>query len=65
MRSCRIQRLTGVGCLPLYLHAPGRVLTDEGVDEHSRAGALEVAGPVSSVFVRAHALQLAAACDGP
>ena len=60
MRACRIQR--GLRCIPLHLHAPGRVLIAEGVDDHSRAGALEVAGPVSSPRVRARSLELAAAC---
>ena len=60
MRACRLERR--VGCHTLHLHAPGRVLVDEGVDGHSRAGALEVAGPVSSALVRAHAHQLASAC---
>ena len=69
MRSCRLQR--HVCCQTHYrdLHAPGRVTAsswtlDEGVDDHSRAGALEVsvAGPASSELVRSHARQLAAAC---
>ena len=41
MRSCLLQRR--VRCQTLLLHAPGRVLMDEGVDDHSRDGALEVA----------------------
>ena len=45
---------------PLYLHAPGRVLVDEGVDDHSRDGALDIAGPVSSALVRNHARTIAA-----
>ena len=49
MRSCRLQHR--VGCHTLYLHAPGRTLVEEGVDELSRSGALEVAGPVSSPFL--------------
>ena len=60
MRSCVTQRR--VRCQLLTLHAPGRVLVDEGVDDHSRAGALEVAGPVSSPLVRRRALALAASC---
>jgi hypothetical protein len=36
----------------LYLHAPGRVLVEEGVDDHSRARAIGVAGPISSGLVR-------------
>ncbi len=46
----------------LYLHAPGRVLVEEGVDDYSRAGALDVAGPVSSSLVRDQSLKLAKAC---
>ena len=48
MRACRLQLL--IGCNTLYLHAPGRTLVDEGVDDYSRSGALDVAGPVSSTF---------------
>ena len=57
MRSCLLQR-RGC-CQTLLLHAPGRVLMDEGVDDHSRDGALEVAGPVSSALVRRRASALA------
>ena len=60
LRSCHLQRR--VLCHTLHLHAPGRVLVDEGVDDHSRAGALEVSGPVSTPRVRDLALRLAAAC---
>ena len=60
MRSCLLQRR--VRCQTLLLHAPGRVLMDEGVDDHSRDGALEVAGPVSSALVRRRALALAVSC---
>jgi hypothetical protein len=60
MRSCLAQRKAR--CQVLTLHAPGRVLVEEGVDDHSRDGALEVAGPVSSRLVRQRALSLAASC---
>ena len=50
MRLCRRQRPHR--CSPLYLHAPGRVLVDEGVDDTSRSMAQEVAGPVSSSYLR-------------
>jgi hypothetical protein len=60
MRSSHLQRR--VKCSTLHLHAPGRVLVEEGVDRHSREGALEVAGPVSSDDVRARAHKLASAC---
>ena len=50
MRLCRRQR--PYRCSPLYLHAPGRVLIDEGVDDASRSMAEEVAGPVSSPYLR-------------
>ena len=50
MRLCRRQR--PLRCSPLYLHAPGRVLIDEGVDAASRSMAKEVAGPVSGKFLR-------------
>ena len=60
MRSCMTQRRER--CQTLLLHAPGRVLVDEGVDEDSRDGALEVAGPVNSARVRSRALALAASC---
>jgi hypothetical protein len=60
MRSCLAHRQAR--CQVLTLHAPGRVLVDEGVDDHSRAEALEVAGPVSSRRVRQRALALAESC---
>jgi hypothetical protein len=63
LRSSRLQR--DLRCSTLFLHAPGRVLVDEGVDDHSRAGALEVAGPVSSARVRDRAIRLAALCGWP
>jgi hypothetical protein len=44
MRTCRLQRR--IGCNALYLHAPGLTLVEEGVDDLSRAGALDVAGPM-------------------
>ena len=46
----------------LTLHAPGKVLLQEGVDGYSRDGAREVTGPVSSAKVRRLATQLAAQC---
>ena len=60
MRSCRLQRRVGYNAL--HLHAPGRVLVAEGVDDYSRSGASEIAGPVSSDLVRAQARQLASLC---
>ena len=56
MRSARLQHR--VQCNTLFLHAPGRTLIEEGVDDHSRAGALEVVGPASSPYLRdrVHAL---------
>ena len=59
MRACRLQRR--IGCSTLFLHAPGRTLVEEGVDDLSRDGALDVAGPVSSPYLRAQALRLARA----
>ncbi len=50
MRACCLQR--SIGCNALYLHAPGRTLVDQGVDDYPRSGALEVAGPVSSPLLR-------------
>jgi hypothetical protein len=47
-------------CSPLYLHAPGRVLVDEGVDEASRSMAQEVAGPVSGPALRNKVQEVAA-----
>jgi hypothetical protein len=44
----------------LYLHAPGTVLVEEGVDDLSRETAADVAGLVSGTLVRAHVLRLAA-----
>jgi hypothetical protein len=61
MRSCRLQHR--VKCNTLFLHAPGRTLVDEGVDELSRARALEVAGPVSSPFLRERVRDLARRLD--
>jgi hypothetical protein len=58
MQSCSLQRQ--ICCSTYCLHAPGRVLVDEGVDCHSRDGALEVAGPVVSEWVRSSASQLGA-----
>ncbi len=43
----------------LHLHAPGRVLIDEGVDDLSHDSALEVAGPVSGLILHSKVLQLA------
>jgi hypothetical protein len=60
IRSCHLQRR--LRCNTLLLHAPGRVLVDEGVDDYSRRGALEVAGPASSSKVRERSLRLANAC---
>ncbi len=48
-----------MGCETLHLHAPGRTLIAEGVDDLSRATAEVVAGPVSSAFLRQRATQLA------
>ena len=50
MRTCRLERQ--IGCETLYLHAPGRVLVDEGVDRSSRDIALEVSGPASGPRIR-------------
>ena len=60
MRACHLQRR--VRCNPLYLHAPGRVLVAEGIDDHSRDGALEVAGPTSGPRIRQLVLALAKTC---
>jgi hypothetical protein len=60
MRSCIAH--WQARCQVLTLHAPGRVLVEEGVDDHSRAGALDVSGPVSSRGVRQRVLALAASC---
>jgi hypothetical protein len=57
MRAWRLQR--SIGFNTLYLHAPGHFLVDEGVDDYSRSGALDVAGPVSSPFLREHVRRLA------
>ena len=57
MSSCRLERR--VGCETLHLHAPGRTLIAEGVDDLSRATAEEIAGPVSSTFLRQRATDLA------
>jgi hypothetical protein len=60
MRACHLQRR--VRCNPLYLHAPGRVLVAEGIDAHSRDGALEVIGPTCGPRIRALVLALAKTC---
>ncbi len=63
MGSCRLQR--SIRCSTLHLHgvhARGRVLIEEGVNDHSRAGSLDVAGPDSTDRVRDRARRLAAAC---
>jgi hypothetical protein len=57
LRACRLEHR--LGCNTLHLHAPGRVLIAEGVDDLSRDRALEVAGPSSGSLLRAKALQLA------
>ena len=57
MSSCRLERR--VGCETLHLHAPGRTLIAESVDDLSRATAEEIAGPVSSTFLRQRATELA------
>ena len=49
-------------CAPLYLHAPGRVLVDEGVDDSSRSLAAEVAGPVSGPELRRRVWAVAEEC---
>ena len=59
MRAALLPR---VGYNALHLHAPGRVLVAEGVDDYSRSGASEVAGPVSSDHVRDQARLLASLC---
>jgi hypothetical protein len=59
MHACHLQRR--IGCNTLYLHAPGRTLMDEGVDDYSRSSALDVAGPVSSPLIRDQVLRLAQA----
>jgi len=50
MRLCQRQR--PLWCSPLYLHAVGRVLIDEGVDDSSCPLAQEVAGPASGPLLR-------------
>ena len=60
MRLCRQQH--AARCTPLYLHAPGRVLIDEGVDDASRTLAEAVAGPVSGPELRRRVLVLANKC---
>jgi hypothetical protein len=57
MRFAHLQR--AVRCHTLFLHAPGLQLVAEGVDDLSRAVAVDVAGPVSSPLVRQHAQLLA------
>jgi hypothetical protein len=61
MHSCHLQRR--VRCNPLYLHAPGSVLVAEGIDAHSRDGALEVTGPTCGPRIRALAHHLALTCS--
>jgi hypothetical protein len=47
--SMRLARAAAVpSASMLYLHAPGRVLIDEGVDDLSRDTALDIAGPVTN-----------------
>ena len=60
MRMCHRQR--PLRCSPLYLHAPGRVLIDEGVDDASRSLAQEVSGPTSGAFLRDKILAEARCC---
>ncbi len=60
MWICRRQR--AARCSPLYLHAPGRVLVTEGVDDASRTLAEEVAGPVSGPELRRRVMTVAAEC---
>ena len=57
---CHLQRHISINTL--YLHAPGRVLVEEGFNDHSLAGALDVAGPVSSSMVSDQSLKHAGAC---
>ncbi len=58
MRSGHLERR--VGCETLHLHAPGRVLIEEGVDDDlSLTTAEEVSGPVSSAFDRQEVTRLA------
>ena len=57
MRFALFQR--DARCHTLYLHAPGTQLIEEGVDGLSRDVAADVAGPVSSKFVRDRATSLA------
>ena len=47
---------------PHFLHAPGRVLIDEGVDDLSRDFAIQVSGPVSNAYLRDLAASLLASC---
>ncbi len=60
MTMCHLQR--HIRSNTIYLHAPGHVLVEEGVDDHSRAGALDVARPANSSLVRDQSLKLAKAC---
>ena len=60
MWLCRRQH--AARCSPLYLHAPGRVLIDEGVDDTSRSLAVEVAGPVSGPELRRRVRAVAEEC---
>jgi len=59
MRLCRHMR--PLQCSPLFLHAPGRVLIEEGVDDASRSLAQEIAGPVSGPLLRKRVLAAAEA----
>jgi hypothetical protein len=60
MRSCHLQRRLRSNAL--FLHAPGRVLMAEGIDGHSREGALAVTSSASGPRLRALAHELAATC---
>jgi hypothetical protein len=57
LRMSRLERR--IGCESLHLHAPGRVLIDEGIDDLSRDTALKVTGPVSSTDLRLRVQTLA------
>jgi hypothetical protein len=57
LQMSRLERR--IGCESLHLHAPGRVLIDEGIDDLSRDTALEVTGPVSSSDLRLRVRALA------
>ena len=60
MRSCHLHRRLRSNAL--FLHAPGRVLMAEGIDGHSREGALAVTSSASGPRLRAFAHELAATC---